>query len=447
MTVRVPRHERLSLGNGAALILVPRRDVPLVAFNAILRGGALGDPSLRPGVASLVAGLLEKGAGEHTAYAFADIVEGAGGSFGAGAGPESVTVRGQFLARDQRLMMELLADALLRPLLDEGELEELAARHIELIKAAKDSDPSELIGTYGRSFLFGAHPYGRPVFGSEASLAAIDREDVQRYYDGQFGGERLILVLAGDLDEELVARMAAESFSRWARTPAPPPPLARPRALTGRRVLLIDSPGSAQTYFWIGNVGVDRRYPRRAALDLVNTLFGGRFTSLLNTELRIKSGLSYGARSSFARGSVQGEFSLRSFAQTDNTGRAIDLALRTLERLGREGVTGEMLASARNYTLGQYPLDLETAADWAAMLAEIELYGLGRSYVDEYPAQLAAVGVAEAQAVIEEAFPRADSVAIVAIGDAARIGGALAEYGPVLRMTLRDPEFSPAGES
>jgi zinc protease len=447
MTVRVPPHERLSLGNGAALILMPRRDVPLVAFNAVLRGGALCDPSLRPGVASLVAGLLEKGAGEHSAYAFADIVEGVGGSFGAGAGPESVTVRGQFLARDQQLMMELLADALLRPLLDEGELEELAARHIELIKAAKDSDPSELIGTYGRSFLFGAHPYGRPVFGSEASLAAIDREDVQRYYEGQFGGERLILVLAGDIDEDLVARTAAASFSRWARTPVPPPPLARPRALTGRRVLLIDSPGSAQTYFWIGNVGVDRRYPRRAALDLVNTLFGGRFTSLLNTELRIKSGLSYGARSSFARGSVPGEFSLRSFAQTDNTGRAIDLALRTLERLGHEGVTGEMLASARNYTLGQYPLDLETAADWAAMLAEIELYGLGRSYVDEYPAQLAAVGVAEAQAVIEEAFPRADSVAIVAIGDAARIGGALGEYGPVSRMTLRDPEFSPAGES
>ena len=155
MTVRVPAHERLSLGNGSALILVPRRDVPLVAFNAILRGGGLGDPASRPGVASLVAGLLEKGAGERSAYAFADVVEGVGGSFGAGAGPEAITVRGQFLARDQRLMMELLADTLLRPLLEDQELEELAARHSELIKAAKDSDPSELIDTYGRRFLFG----------------------------------------------------------------------------------------------------------------------------------------------------------------------------------------------------------------------------------------------------------------------------------------------------
>ena len=91
MTVRVPAHERLSLGNGVALIMVPRRDVPLVAFNAVLRGGGLGDPSARPGVASVVAGLLEKGAGERNAYAFADVVEGVGGSFGAGAGPEAIT--------------------------------------------------------------------------------------------------------------------------------------------------------------------------------------------------------------------------------------------------------------------------------------------------------------------------------------------------------------------
>ncbi|MFZ0497727.1 MAG: pitrilysin family protein [Steroidobacteraceae bacterium] len=444
MTVRVPAHERLSLGNGVALVLMPRRDVPLVAFNAVLRGGGLSDPAARPGVASMVAGLLEKGAGERSAYAFADVVEGVGGSFGAAAGPEAITARGQFLARDQQLMLELVADALLRPLLEGEELEELAARHIELIKAAKDSDPAELIDTYGRALLFGDHPYGRPVFGSEASLAAIDREDVLRYYGGQFGGERLILVVVGDIDADRLARMAADSFSRWPHTPAPPPVLARPRALTGRRVLLVDFPGSTQTYFWIGNVGVDRRYPRRAALDLVNTLFGGRFTSLLNTELRIKSGLSYGARSSFARGSVPGEFSLRSFAQTENTGRALDLALRTLERLRQEGVSREMLDSARAYTLGQYPLGLETAADWAEMLGEIELYGLGKGYIDDYAAQVAAVGVAEAQAVIEEAFPRADSVAVVAIGDAARIRGALGEYGSVRQIALTDPEFAAA---
>jgi len=89
-------------------------------------------------------------------------VEGVGGTFNAAAGPESIAVRGQFLARDQRLMLELLADALLRPRFKLEELENLRARQIELIKAAKDSDPAELIGTYGRAYLFRGHPFARP---------------------------------------------------------------------------------------------------------------------------------------------------------------------------------------------------------------------------------------------------------------------------------------------
>ncbi len=110
----------------------------------------------------------------------------------------------------------------------------------------------------------------------------------------------------------------------------PAPPLARapesPRS-HGRRVLLVDSPESAQTYFWLANVGVNKRYPQHAALDLVNTLYGGRFTSMLNTELRIKSGLSYSARAGFYRGTVAGEFAIRSFTDTANTRKALDLSL------------------------------------------------------------------------------------------------------------------------
>src|SRR5206468_12185964 len=111
-----------------------------------------------------------------------DAVEGVGGTFNAAAGPESIAIRGQFLARDQHLMLELLADALLRPRFKLEELENLRDRQIELIKAAKDSDPSELIGTYGRAFLFRGHPFARPVSGSETSLAAITHRDIVDYY-------------------------------------------------------------------------------------------------------------------------------------------------------------------------------------------------------------------------------------------------------------------------
>ena len=442
--VHVPVHERYTLNNGITLIIVPRRDVPLVAFNAVLHGGALGDPTTKPGVASLLAGLLEKGAGKRDAFAFADAVEGVGGSFNAGANAESISVRGQFLARDQHLMLELLADALLRPRFAAEELEILSERHIEMIKAAKDADPSELIGLYGRAFLFAGHPYGRPVIGSETSLADITQQDILDYYAAHFGADRLTLVFAGDVDPAWLRRMVAKLFGSWRKAGARAPRLAPAARLSGRRVLLIDSPGSVQTHFWIGNVGVDRRYPQRAALDLANTLYGGRFTSIINTELRIKSGLSYGARSGFTRGTVAGEFAIHSFAETDNTVKALDLTLQTLERLQREGVTGEMLESARAYVLGQYPLNFETAADWAAALGEIELFGLGREYIDNYGPALRNVTVADTRRVVQEAFPTADSVAVVLIGDAAKIRDQARRYGPITDMSLTQPAFEPA---
>jgi predicted Zn-dependent peptidase len=206
-------------------------------------------------------------------------------------------------------------------------------------------------------------------------------------------------------------------------------------------VVLIDSPGSAQTYFWIGNVGVDRRYSGRPALDLVNTPYGGRFTSILNTELRIKSGLSYGASSRFTRGSVPGEFAIRSFAQTENTEKALDLTLATLEQLKQGELSPEMLESARSYVLGQFPLQLETASHWAATLADLEFYGLGRDYIEGYGPALGKVDLAEAAAVTADAFPRPADLVMVLVGDAAKIRDAVAKYGPVTELKLSDPDF------
>jgi predicted Zn-dependent peptidase len=199
-----------------------------------------------------------------------------------------------------------------------------------------------------------------------------------------------------------------------------------------------------QTYFWLGNVGVDRRYNGRPALDLVNTLYGGRFTSVLNTELRIKSGLSYGASSRFTRGSVPGEFAIRSFTQTDNTVKALDLTLETLEQLKRGNLDQQMLDSARSYVLGQFPLQYETAVHWATALADLEFFGLDQNFIEGYGPALAKVDLAEASAVIADAFPRPANLVLVLIGDAAKIRESVAKYGPITEMKLSDPDFSPA---
>src|SRR5262245_32166568 len=259
--VKVPATQRFVLPNGLTIVLLPKKDVPLIAFSGFVRGGALADPAGKPGVGSMVAGLLDRGAGKRSAFEFADAVEGVGGSFNADAGPEAISVNGQFLARDRALMIELLADALMRPHFDADEFTKYRNRDIEFIKAAKDSDPSELLSTYGRALLFGAHPYGRPESGSERSLAAITQSDVVSYHAANFAADRTTLVFAGDLDPKWMKKALTTAFGGWAKArAATSPALAEAPRVSGRRVLLVDSPGAVQTYFWLGNVGVDRHY-------------------------------------------------------------------------------------------------------------------------------------------------------------------------------------------
>jgi zinc protease len=139
---------------------------------------------------------------------------------------------------------------------------------------------------------------------------------------------------------------------------------------------------------------------------------------------------------------VPGEFAIRSFAPTDATARALDLALTSLARLKDGALTQLQLDSARAYVLGQYPLSLETAADWAAALGELALYDLPEDYIAGYAERLCAVTLSDSSKVIQEAFPDPADVAIVLIGDAARIRAAVSGYGALSEVALSAPTFA-----
>src|SRR5260221_98959 len=344
-------------------------------------------------------------------------------------------------------MLHLLGEAVVRRHFGAEERESLRIRRVEGLKAGKTSAPQSLLPSYGRALLFAGHPYGRPVGGSEQSLAQIPRAELSAYYAAQAGADRATLVIGGDFDPARISKEGTAVFGAWPRAASMLAPLPGPARVHGRRVLLVDAPGSAQTYLWLGNVGVPRRYPQRAALNISSTAFGGSFGSMLNQELRVKAGLSYDASASFNRGTVAGEFAISSFTQTENTARALELALATLARLRHDGLDAARIDSARNYLLGQYPLALETATDWAVAFAELDLYGLPESYIGQFGTELTRVDTGAIRAVIDEAYPAAEDLDIVLIGDAARIRDAAAKFGPVTTMPLAAPDFSPAADA
>jgi zinc protease len=438
----LPPYDRVQLGNGATVLLMRKPDVPLIAAQVLVRGGALADAPGKDGTAAILADLLGKGAGGRDALQFAQAIDGVGGRIGFGAWREAVTVDASFLARDADLMLALMADALLRPALAAPEFEKLRTRAIQSLAAAKDGDPRDLVATYGQAWLFRDHPYGRPQTGDERTLAALSIDDVKAFYREHMGADRATIAIAGDFDPAAMRAKVEQAFGSWGHAAAALPEVPAKLRENGRRVLLVDKPGATQTYFWAGNVGVSEHDPQRAAQDLVQTVFGGRFTSMLNTELRVKSGLSYGASAGLQRLAQPGYAAFSSFTRTEATAEAIDLAFATLARLHADGIDAQTLESAKRYVLGQFAPEYETADQLAAAIAELDLYGQPKELIDGYGARIQAATAADVAAA-RSVFAAPDDTLLVAIGDAAKIRDAVAKYGPVTEMKIGDPGFAP----
>jgi predicted Zn-dependent peptidase len=208
-----------------------------------------------------------------------------------------------------------------------------------------------------------------------------------------------------------------------ALTDAPP--------IKGRKLLLVDKPDSTQTYFRIGNIGIARSNPDRVLIEIVNTLFGGRFTSMINTELRIKSGLTYGASSGFVQSKAKGPFFVNSYTSNANTGKALDMTLDVLKRLQDKGISDDDLKSAKAYLKGQFPPEIETADQLAATLAELVFNGLDEREINTYYARIDAATMADINRVIKQYFPL-ENLVFVLVGKASDIEGLAKKYAPTV---------------
>ena len=440
--VHLPAYTTTTLPNGATVLLMPRHDVPMIAASILVRGGSLADAPGKEGTASLLADLMEKGAGEHDALAFAQTVDGAGGSLGLGSSREAIVANAQFLSKDSGLMLSLLGDALLRPRLDVAEFEKLKKRAIDGIATAKDGDPRGLIRNYTNAWLFQQHPYARPADGDQTSLARISLDDLKAFRSQQMGGDRLIIAIAGDFDPAVIGKQVQATFGNWAKASAALPQVTAEQPRSGRRVLLVDKPGATQTYFTLANLGTRHGDPNEAAQNVVQTVFGGRFTSMINTALRIKSGLSYGAASQLERPRLPGTVAITSYTKTDSTKAAIDLAISTLDLLHKQPLETQAIDSAKHYIAGQFAPGLETSPQLAAELANLTLYGDSRDEIDGYLGRIAAATPEQVNAA-RKVFPDSADVVIVAIGDAAKIRSVMQAYGPLTEMKLTDPRYLP----
>jgi len=429
-TLRLPAYVKRTLPNGLTLLLMEQHEVPLVSLSIVVRAGGVADPSGKEGTASLTADLLRKGAGARSATQIAEELDFVGGELETMTDVDSTTISAEFLKKDIATGIDLLADVLMRPTFPADEVANMLALRRDEVKAVKDS-AQDVIGLYFNAFLFGTHPYGRPVDGDERSLSGIGRNDLAAFYAAHYVPGNTIVAIVGDFPAADMERSLAERFAAWPSRPVPRVAISEPAPVQDTRLLLVDKPDATQTFFQIGNVGIARTNADRVGLQVVNTVFGERFTSWINTELRIKTGLTYGARSRFARCVVPGAFYVDSYTPTETTAQALDLTLATLARLHSTGISAAELQSAKAYVKGQFPLKIETGAQLAATIGDLERFGLDAAEIDGFYAKLDAVTLADARRIVKAHFPR-ESLVFVLIGKASEIAPIARKYAPTV---------------
>ncbi len=431
---RFPAFERRRLPGGLTLLAAPVSRAPLLCAELVLDAGAQHDPAGRPGLASLTAALIDEGTRKRSGPEIAADLERLGAALGAEARWDAATAGVVLPGQHARQGIELLADLAAEATFPGEEVERIRSQRLTELVRRRDQ-PGVIADLTLMRRLYGESAYGSSVLGSEESVAAMDRADLEGFYGARFDLSRATLIVTGELDVDLVAELAAEAFA--AARPAARENAALPQArsleplpVPGAKIVIVDRPHAAQTELRLGLVGVPRPHADFRPFALLATALGGTFTSRLNSNLREEKGFTYGVSSLLQSRLGPAPFVIATAVANAVAGAALTEIRHEVERLQSEPVSTAELAETRQYLIGTFPFTVQTIEGLAARLAELLIYGLPDDYFDRYADILAAVTPDGLLRMAREHL-RADDLQIVAVGPAAELERQLGGMGEV----------------
>ena len=446
--LQLPQTARLKLSNGIPVLFVERHKVPLVDVLVVLRGGASSDPAGRPGLASLTASLLDRGAGSRSALDISDVADFLGADLSADADWDATTVGVNVPVARLPEALGLLSDLVRNPTFPADEVERVRDELLTEMLQWRD-EPGELAATAMPQALYGTHPYGRRTEGDMAFVRSVTRDEIRRFHASHYQPYDAAIVAVGDVGSATLLPLLEKAFGSWTSTatragtgsasapqmPAPPPPAPQVR---DRRVVLVDKPGAPQTQILIARVAPARGKADYFPILVANTILGGSFTSRLNHNLRETKGYTYGAFSGFDWRLSTGPFVASAAVQTDKTGPALVEFFKELEGIRKE-VPADELRRAKSYTALRFPAGFESDGQVAGRIHEQYVFGLPDDFFNTYVSKIEAVTAADVQRVATETIdPKA--CVVVLVGDRAKIEKEVRalSLGPITFRTVDD---------
>ena len=413
MKIKYPELEKHSLENGLTVYTAEHHEQPAVFFQLLIPLGSFDVAVSKEGLASMAVDMLSKGTKNYSADELSEAIESTGGSLSASSGNEYTTITGRFLKEDLKTGLELMADMVLHPTFPKNEWKLLKKQTQEGIKTWY-SDAGSVAQAHLKKMAFGDTPAGNMM--TKSTLKNISLDDAKEFYSN-LRPDNAVFVLIGDFDSSLANQLVENSLKEWKSTGAK---ATRKNIVFNHiddiRFRLVNNPELEQATIAIGFKALPVNSDERHALNLVNYIFGGHFSSRLNKSVRAEGGKTYGIRSRWESNREFGAITISTSTRVEEVRNTYDLIIGEMEKLVDTGLTENELSKAKAYFSGSYPLRFESPATYASLIANMDYYGFTISDRENVIIERNAVSLEEANEIARKYY-RPENFFLIIVGN------------------------------
>ncbi|MGR3482722.1 M16 family metallopeptidase [Salipiger marinus] len=391
--------------------LVEEPSIPFTALELRFRGGAALDLPGKRGATNLMVALLEEGAGDLDSRGFAEAIESLAAQFRYDAGQDAIGVSARFLTENREAAVDLLRQSLIAPRFDQDALDRVRAQVLSGIRSDA-KDPDAIADATFDALVFGDHPYGSDLSGTEDSVTALTREDIMAAHQAGMTRDRVVIAAAGDITAEDLSALIDGLLGDLPESTQDLPEDVAVETTAGVTVVPFETPQSVAVF---GQRGLARDDPDFFAAYVMNTILGaGGFEARLMQEVREKRGLTYGVYSYLLPMDHAALYMGRVASANDRIAEAIAVIRDEWAKLAEAGVTQAELDQAKTYLTGAYPLRFDGNGPIAQILAGMQMDGLTPDYVTDRNAMVEAVTLEDVKRVAADLLdPEALRVVVV----------------------------------
>jgi zinc protease len=383
----------------SALIFVEENhDLPLVRAQVTVRSGASDDAPGKDGLTNFATELMSRGAGGKTRAELDAAFDALGTTHEVLTDYDGITFEVTVLPEKLDAALALMADVLLRPDWPEQEADKLKREIRSQLDELRDDD-GQLARRFFQRALYGQHPYGRSVMGTDASLEVLSIDEARAWQKAHITSGQLLFGFAGAISEREAEAQVARHFAALPKSERPP--LVRPPDPPTRRDLrltLVDKPDRTQSQIFLGQPaprwGTDDYY----ALQVATLAYGGTFTARLMNEVRSKRGLSYGASARMSQGRGRRALVVHVFPSLEQTPETLELVLGLHRTWIDDGITADELAFAKSYLANSFAFTIATPEDRLEVKVAVELTGVPADFAQRFVERISAVTLDQTRA-------------------------------------------------